>query len=130
MTDIELPVIAEDVSQEDGLRLMGSAGAGAVEMPDGFRIVTSQMIIETPEAVDVGHLADRCGVPLGETFNIITISDHGHVRFDPDRILPQFDVPAGYKQCPDNGNHTYALDSPYALCPADDAVLMVVYLNE
>src|SRR5687767_6350984 len=90
MTDIELPVIAGDASQEDGLRLMGSVGGGAVEMPDGFRIVTSRMIIDAPEAVDVGHIAERRGERLHDGSTIVVVSDHGHVGSSPNRVRTQF----------------------------------------
>lgn len=128
MTDLKLPLVTGDMSQKAALRLMARAGGAAVERSPGIRIVTSRMVIDTREAVSIGQIADRYGLPFDSMDERFGISGD-HVRIDPDRVLPQFDVPAGYKQCPEDGNHTYDLDSPYILCPEDDATLFVVYLN-
>lgn len=127
---MELPVIAGNVSQEDALRLMRGVGGGAVEMPDGFRIVTSQMIIDAADAVDVGRIAGLRGERLHDGSTITVVSDHGHVRFTPSRTPLRFEPPSGYKQCPKNGNHTYALDAECTLCPRDDAPLTIVDLKD
>lgn len=131
MPDLRFPILHGDLTQADALQVMQGAGAVAVRSDDGFRLVTASQVIEAAAENPIGALADELG-QAPEHFGHVVGNDDAFFQLrptDPEQ-LPQFEVPAGYKQCPDNANHTYDIDSSLEKCPHDGAVLEIVNLND
>lgn len=129
MPDLNLPILDGTASQGDALRRMAGAGGAAVRSDDGFRLVTARQVIAATGEAPIGILADIIGFPP-ERIGGILGDDDDFVHIEPDpQEMPQFEVPAGYKQCTGNANHTYGIDSPHTTCPRDSHPLVVVYFD-
>jgi hypothetical protein len=129
MSDLQLPILEEGASQRDAMRHIAEAGAAAVRDGADVRLVTARIVLDAPADLNASDIAGAHGIVAAQLGEILR-DDGVHVTFRPERPeLPQFEVPAGYLQCRDDGNHTYDIQSGLTQCPVDKAPLSVVYLD-